>query len=149
MARLLGFVALFFALMLMPAGGAAQDKASPKAGVVEAAQNATENWLTQVDYGKYGESWDQASKFFQSRLTRQQWIQALDKVRTPLGQVQSRKLKSATYTTDVPNAPAGEYVIIQYRTSFQNMNEAIETVTPMLEKDGTWKVSGYFIKPAQ
>ena len=147
MVRLSCFLALSFVLMLMPAGITAQDKASPKSGVVEAAQNATESWLARVDYGKYGESWDQAAKYFQTKLTRQQWIQALDKVRTPLGKLQSRKLKSATYATDVPNAPAGEYVIIQYKTSFQNMNDAIETVTPMLEKDGSWKVSGYFIKP--
>jgi len=148
MARSWGLVAVFFALMLMQAGLAAQDKTSPKQGVVEAAENTTQTWLTLVDYGKYGESWDHASKFFQSKLSRDQWVQALDQVRTPLGKLQSRKLKSATYTTDVPNAPAGEYVIIQYKTSFQNMNDAIETVTPMLDKDGSWKVSGYFIKPA-
>jgi hypothetical protein len=37
-----------------------------------------------------------------------------------------------------------EYVVIQYETQFEH-HTATETVTPMLDKDGAWKVSGYFI----
>jgi hypothetical protein len=37
-------------------------------------------------------------------------------------------------------------VVIQYETSFERAPGMIETVTPMLEKDGKWKVSGYYIK---
>ena len=136
-------------LFLAALAAGAQDKPESNSGVVEAAEKATQTWLALTDAGQYGESWDQASQYFQSKLTRQQWIQALEKVRTPLGKMQTRKLKSATYTQDVPNAPKGEYVIIQYDTSFQNMPSAIETVTTMREKDGSWKVSGYFIKPAE
>ena len=58
----------------------------------------------------------------------------------------SRKLNSAKYTKSVPGAPDGEYVILQFSTSFANKKEAVETVTPMLDKDGKWKVSGYYIK---
>jgi hypothetical protein len=42
--------------------------------------------------------------------------------------------------------PDGEYVVIQFETSFENKKSAIETVTPMLDQDGKWRVSGYFIK---
>jgi len=49
--------------------------------------------------------------------------------------------------TDLPNAPKGKYVVIQFKTSYRNKKDAIETVTPMKERDGGWKVSGYFIKP--
>jgi len=45
-----------------------------------------------------------------------------------------------------PLPPDGEYVVIQFKTSFENKKAAIETITPMLDKDGKWKVSGYFIK---
>ncbi len=48
--------------------------------------------------------------------------------------------------TSLPGAPDGEYVVISYETSFTNKKSAIETVTPMLDKDGKWRVSGYFIK---
>lgn len=60
--------------------------------------------------------------------------------------MQSRKLKSATYTKTLPGAPDGEYVVIQYDSSFVNKKSAVETVTPMLDKDGKWRVSGYFIR---
>jgi hypothetical protein len=58
----------------------------------------------------------------------------------------SRKLKSKKYTTSLPGAPDGKYVVIQYETSFEHKKSAIETVTPMLDKDGKWRVSGYYIK---
>jgi Protein of unknown function (DUF4019) len=48
-------------------------------------------------------------------------------------------------TRSLPNAPAGEYVVIQYETQFEHKANAIETVTPLREKNGSWKVSGYFI----
>jgi hypothetical protein len=46
----------------------------------------------------------------------------------------------------LPGAPDGEYVVIQFETSFENKKSAIETVTPMIEINGGWRVSGYFIK---
>ena len=67
-------------------------------------------------------------------------------VRKPLGELVSRKLKSATFAKSLPGAPDGEYVVLQFDASFENKKEAIETVTPVREKDGKWKVSGYFIK---
>ena len=66
--------------------------------------------------------------------------------REPLGGVLSRKLKFKQYTNTLPGAPDGEYVVIQYETSFENKESAIETITPMLDKDGKWRVSGYYIK---
>ena len=66
--------------------------------------------------------------------------------RTPLGSVISRTLKSQQYLTTLPGAPDGEYVVIQFDTSFTNKASALETITPMLDKDGAWRVSGYYIK---
>jgi len=83
---------------------------------------------------------------FKAAITQSKWDDALTAVRTPLGKVLSRKLKNATYTKTLPGAPDGEYVVIQYDTSFENKKEAVETITPMLDKDGKWRVSGYFIK---
>jgi len=57
-----------------------------------------------------------------------------------------RYVASIEYATRLPGAPDGEYVVIQYETSFKNKRSSIETVTPILGKDGVWRVSGYFIK---
>ena len=110
------------------------------------AVTAAEGWLALVDAGKYGESWKAASGFFKSSVPQGQWEQSLKAVRPPLGKLVSRKLLSKTYMTSLPGAPDGEYLVIQFETSFQNKKSAIETITPMKEKDGKWRVSGYYIK---
>jgi hypothetical protein len=110
------------------------------------AQRSSEAWLALVDAGKYSDSWQEASQLFKSAVTREQWQTALGTARTPLGKMLSRKLKSAEYTKTLPGAPDGEYVVIQYDSSFEHKQSAMETITPMLDKDGKWRVSGYFIK---
>ena len=112
----------------------------------DAAQKAAESWLALVDSGKYEESWNQAASFFKGAVTREQWVQSMKGVRAPLGNQQSRKIKSRQYTEHVPGAPDGKYVILQFDTSFEKKASAVETVTPMLDTDGVWRVSGYFIK---
>ena len=112
----------------------------------ETAQKSAEQWLALVDAGKYAESWKTAAAYFQTAVSQDQWEHAIVAVRKPLGDLVSRKLKSAQYTKSLPGAPDGEYVVLQFDTSFANKKEAVETVTPMLDKDGKWKVSGYYIK---
>jgi hypothetical protein len=112
----------------------------------EAAVEAAEAWLGLVDSGKYSQSWDEAAEYIKALVSKEIWQNSIQGVRGPLGKVVSRELKSKRYTESVPGAPVGRYVIIQYKTSFENKESAIETVTPMLEKDGRWKVSGYYIK---
>jgi hypothetical protein len=53
---------------------------------------------------------------------------------------------STTYATELPGAPDGEYVVIQFAASFKAKKSAVETVTPMKDEDGSWRVSGYYIK---
>jgi len=110
------------------------------------AQKASDAWLSMVDKGKYSESWQNTSSYFKNAVDENQWEKSLTSVRKPLGKVLSRKAISQNYTKTLPGAPDGEYVVIQYETSFENKASAIETVTPSLGKDGIWRVSGYYIK---
>lgn len=112
----------------------------------ELAIKSAESWLKLVDQGAYARSWDEAAPLFKDAVTRDHWIQSLDKVRKPLGTVKSRKVVAARHTSDLPGAPEGEYVVIQFKTDFANQPDSVETVTPMKDKDGTWRVSGYYIK---
>lgn len=129
-------------LALLLGSWAAQAQQKPE----QLAQQSAESWLALTDAGNYAESWEQASQLFKAAVTKQQWQSALESVRTPLGKLLSRKLKSATFSKTLPGAPDGQYVVIQYDSSFENKQSAVETITPMLEKDGKWRVSGYFIK---
>lgn len=112
----------------------------------QVAQQSAEAWLALTDSGTYGESWQQSASLFKAAVTQPQWAAAMRASREPLGRVVSRKLLSAAYTKSLPGAPDGEYVVIQYETRFEHKQSAVETVTPMLDKDGKWRVSGYFIK---
>ena len=107
---------------------------------------AAENWIAMIDKGEYAESWEEAAEYFKTAVSQNQWVNLLQGVRKPLGKLNSRTVKSKTYKTSLPGAPDGEYVVIQFTTSFENKKSAIETVTPMKDKDGKWRVSGYFIK---
>ena len=107
---------------------------------------AAENWLHLVDNGKYAESWDQAATYFRNAIKKDDWKKTVKAVREPLGNVISRSIKSQKYMTTLPGAPDGKYVVIQFETSFSNKKAAIETITPMMDSDDKWRVSGYFIK---
>lgn len=133
--------ALLAAVMLTSVPARAQE--ADKVAKAEAAALA---WLSLADAGDYSHSLDQAAGIFQASITQQHWVDALTRVRGPLGALVSRKVVSARYATSLPGAPDGEYVVIRFQTEFTNKRQAIETVTPHLEKDGSWKVSGYYIR---
>ena len=139
--RYLVSVLIGFCMLNVPAAVFPQEQK-----VEKLAQKAAESWLALVDAGKYSQSWNEAASFFKERVTAQQWESAVKSVREPLGKLESRKLMHTQYTKTMPGAPDGEYVILQFETSFANKKSAIETVTPMKDKDGQWRVSGYYIK---
>jgi hypothetical protein len=111
-----------------------------------AAIAAAKEWLAFVDSGHYGQSWKQAADYLKSSVTKEKFRDSLKAVRIPLGGVRSRKIQSAVPMTSLPGAPDGDYVVIQFETAFENKASAVETVTPMLEKNGRWRVSGYYIR---
>jgi hypothetical protein len=133
----IGLVALGLAVVPSAVAGADATKEA-----VEAAGT----WLKIVDSEQYAKSWETASQLFRAAVRVEQWEQSMTGIRRPFGKVLMRKLKSKEYATSLPGAPDGEYVIIQFETSFEKKRAAIETVTPMLDNDGEWRVSGYFIK---
>jgi len=132
----LAILSVLFSMSLLQANEVAE----------KAAVTASNAWLSLVDGENYAESWNQAAALFKAAVTKEQWQSMVKAVRAPLGKVVARKLKSKQYTKTLPGAPDGEYVVIQYETTFENKKSAVETVTPMLDKDGKWRVSGYYIK---
>jgi formylglycine-generating enzyme len=131
-------------------GAEAVEAATPAAAALQAARaearGVAEEWLKLVDGGKYAESWEGMAELAQKAMKQADWRKSLETFRTPLGKVVGRKLKSAEYAMSLPGAPDGEYVVLQYETEFEHKKAAVETITPMKEKDGKWKVSGYYLK---
>lgn len=113
---------------------------------VAAAQAAADAWLASLDAADYGATWDAAAALLRNAVPRSGWEQAARATRSPLGAVRERQAAGAQFTRTLPGAPDGEYVVIQYRTRFEHKAAAVETVTPMRDPDGQWRVSGYFIR---
>ena len=137
-------VAVLFAILLFSAVDAKSnnEKIKPEDAAISSAQK----WLKIVDSEKYGEAWDKAAAYLKGAVSRENFTSSLQGVRKPLGRILKRSLLSSTYTRTLPGAPDGEYVIIQFKTEFENKKESVETVTPQKDKNGQWKVSGYYIK---
>jgi Protein of unknown function (DUF4019) len=130
------FLFLIFSIQMVHADSAAEDS----------ALKASKAWLDLIDSGKYDASWEEAAMYFKNTVKKEEWISTIKTVRDPFGKLLNRMLKSKQSVTSMPGAPDGDYVIMQYDSSFENKKSAVETVVPMLDKDGKWRVSGYYIR---
>jgi hypothetical protein len=116
---------------------------------VETAKEGAREWLALFEDEKHEETWSEASSFFKSRIGKKQWVTRIKqtKKRWPvLDSLRSRSVVASRYTTSLPKAPDGEYVVVQYRATYAD-EEFIETMT--MKKEGeAWRVAGYVTKPA-
>jgi len=142
----LGVVLLAGSALSLEAGQPA--RAQTPAGANAAAQQAAERWLALVDAGKYAESWDEAAPILKNSNSRKDWMGYLKSKREHLGKVVSRKLLKAEPLKNVPGMPTGQFIGMQYRTSFEKLKAAVEVVVPVQDKDGQWRVSEYVVQPA-
>ncbi|MBU4270908.1 MAG: DUF4019 domain-containing protein [Planctomycetes bacterium] len=110
------------------------------------ALEAAEDWLELVDRQQYSRGWETASERLNVIIARRDFIKSLNDTRKPLGKVKARRLSSKKYTRSIPDAPDGQYVVIQYTASFENKPSAVEMVTMMLNGDNRWRVLGYHFK---
>ena len=103
-------------------------------------------WLALADAGQYGECWDASSAYFKAEVKRDQWVGALGRVRGPLGKVVARVLGASTPKASLPGGPHGKYMVTQYATAFENKKNVVETIISTKERDGVWRMAGYFIQ---
>lgn len=140
-----------FEVMRSPEPGAATPTAKEQPAVAETeternALAAVRPWLELVDSGDYAEAWRTAAPYLKIALTEEEFIKSLTAVRDTLGTVKSREMSSIQYTTTLPSAPDGEYVIIHFKATLERKKGAVETVVPMLQDDGHWRISGYYLR---
>ena len=110
------------------------------------AERAALDWLAMADAADAAGTWAAAASLFRRSVPEDHWARSLRAARAPLGGVVSRALREARQTNELPGAPDGEYVIFQFDTRFEHKRAAVETVTPMRDTDGSWRVSGYYIR---
>lgn len=142
MKRALRFGLIVTSLIIALAAGVRADEKADEA----AAQAVALGWLHEIDAGQYAKAWRQTAAPVKAAATADQFAGMMDVARKPLGAVTARKFQSATFATSLPGARPGKYVVVVYATDFAGRRAAKEVITPMLEKDGRWRVSGYYIR---
>ena len=112
---------------------------------LKASADAATQWLKLIDEEKYGESWDLGSNIFHYTIKRDEWIKAEQKLRKPLGKLVSRQLVEQRPANNPKGLAEGKYMVLYYKTAFQNRPQASELLTMVLGQDGKWKVLTYHV----
>jgi hypothetical protein len=119
--------------------------ADPHAAEELAAQRQALGFLGYLDHGRYADSYSYTGMLIRNQLDREAFASKVEQARANAGALQSRELVDAGYTTSVPGAPEGQYVVLHYHSSFAKRPDTLETLTLALAK-GYWRVDGWFIK---
>jgi hypothetical protein len=120
-----------------PPTGSAANAEKQAAGALAAA-----GWLVLLDRHDWGRAWETSSSVFRGTIPLGKWMDAIPKLRDPLGNMVERAQVDAVYKTTLQGRPEGEYVSVIFDTKFQN-KQVEETVTTVRDADGKWRVTGY------
>ena len=138
MSRWLVFVTFVSAGVALNAAGAESD--------ADVARRVAESWVAIVDGAEYARSWETLAVELRRKVSREEWATDMRTMRAPLGALQERSLIGARYVRDLPDAPPGDYIVVQYSSRYEHFPSVLETIIPMRGDDGVWRVAGYFIR---
>jgi len=110
------------------------------------AENQSRGFLKQLDQGQNDESWHAMSALFQAFTDQARWKTRQQVIRASYGPLISREFKNVSYRTTFSLSPDGEYVIVQFRSSYQNKSESIETVVLDCSSGPACSVREYIIQ---
>jgi hypothetical protein len=112
----------------------------------EFSVNIAQQWLGKLDNGDYAAAWVETAKLFKFQLTLKDGKNCLRHRREPFGCFITRNLLAVLPKKSLPGFPLGDYVVVQFDTSFAKKKAVVETVTFILNVEGHWKVIGYHVK---
>jgi len=107
-------------LMAMPAG------AAPVSSKQLCSQ--AENYLVMLDQGRSEEAWQEMSAIFQALGNQSLWLNRQQAIRSAYGPCVSRQFTRIDYRKSYNLSPDGQYFIVQFRSSYQNKLDTVETV---------------------
>ncbi len=91
-------------------------------------ENKASSYLDLLDQGYYEEAWQDMSALSQALNNQSQWQNRQQAIRTAYGALSSRQLRHITYRQSYTLSPDGQYVIVQFKSRYQNKADTIETV---------------------
>ncbi len=110
------------------------------------AVEAAEDFVSQIDFGRFGESWDEGDYLLQFRTPREEWVRTLAVDRELFGWLIERRLKLTASRGSLPGLPDGTYLIVVFDAVFENKKAAIETVIMVADEWGRWHPAGYALR---
>jgi hypothetical protein len=117
------------------------------------ALNAAERWLVPIDGQRYGDAWSMSAESLKAKVPRDTFRDGIARIRKDYGKLVKRTGERMAFRGDMP-APdqgsaqpkPGTEVAIMFDATFASDKQAQEEITMVLEKDGVWRVAGYYIK---
>lgn len=110
------------------------------------AIDAGMKWLALIDSGRAGAAWELSSRQLQSTVTRAKFIAAMRDARKPLGKLEERTAERFARSHQLPGAPDGDYVIIEYTARFPKGKKLQEQLVWSIEEGEIWRVAGYYYR---
>ena len=103
-------------------------------------------WLALIDAGKAGDAWDLSSKQLKSAVTRAKFIEGIRDARRSLGKLEARTAERFARAHQMPGAPDGDYVIIEYSARFAQGKQLQEQLVWAIDDGDIWRVAGYYYR---
>lgn len=105
--------------------------------------NATVEFLRLLDSGSVDQTWAVSSPSLKESTSEVIWTHGIKAMRFGLGPFVERKSAHIGFTTQMPDAPAGRYAIVECVSTFST-GPATEKVV-LREDDSQWRVAGYSV----
>ncbi|MDQ0086119.1 hypothetical protein J2W35_006500 [Variovorax boronicumulans] len=104
--------------------------------------------VAQVDSGRLGDLWNAASPVTRQTVPKAQFIEGLAEARKPLGAPSSRMwmMLARQQVGTEKGVMGGQYMSIEYQTSFAKGVIKRELVSFRLDEDKIWRFSGYLVR---
>lgn len=111
---------LCFIVLAMPVGAASYS--------TDPLREEAVSYLELLDQGRYTEAWHEMTPHFQAIDQQDQWQNRQQAIRSAYGALEFRELFLIEYRDHYILSPDGQYVIVQFKTSFQYKASTTETV---------------------
>ncbi|QHF44981.1 hypothetical protein PspS35_14765 [Pseudomonas sp. S35] len=100
-------------------------------------------FLALLDAGTAQMTWPAVSPVLQAKTSQQVWVTSLKGLRLGLGSFQKREPVALGFIDQLPDAPAGNYAVIEFASTFA-MTTVQEKVI-LRDDDKHWGIAGYFV----
>ena len=146
MKKIFTFAAVVFSAAFLMSACCAEKRNIPKEIDGKVIDQIARAWLTKLDKGYFQQCYDETAQTLKNNFDRKQWFDSMTAHRKPLGEAGKRKEINMFYETQLQTGETGDYVTVQYGSVFQQKLAVVESIIFMKEQDGSWKISGYWLK---